>query len=212
MFRYIAVGDSTGVGVGASSGGGYPERIYQALKVDGVPIGILNLAQSGAVSSDLVTGQLPRASTRKPHLVTVGIGSNDVWRLVPEATFAQNVTAIADALAATGAHVVVCNLIDLALTPAAAAAEAWVGLSRAAITERIRQLNRHFDALAARRRFAVVDLFGFSQREVPSHPEYFCPDGFHPSSAGYERWADLCMPAIKEAVRAQLEASSAPDR
>ncbi len=203
LFRYIAVGDSTGAGVGATDGGGYPERIYHALKADGVPVGILNLAQSGAISSDLIAGQLPRATTRKPHLVTVGIGSNDVWRLVPEATFARNVTTIADALSATGAHVVVCNLIDLALSPAAGAAEAWVGLSRAAITERIRQFNRHLDALAGRPRFHVVDLFGFSQREVPSHPEYFCPDGFHPSATGYARWAELCMPPIRDAVREQ---------
>ncbi len=201
LFRYIAIGDSTSVGVGADSGGGYPERIYQALKADGVHVGILNLAQSGAVSSDLITGQLPRASTRMPHVVTVGIGSNDIWRLVPEAVFAQNVVTIADALSATAAQIVVCNLIDLALAPAAAVAEAWVGLSRAAISERIRQFNRHLDALAARPRFQVVDLFGFSQRELPSHPEYFCPDGFHPSAIGYTRWAELCLPPIREAAR-----------
>src|SRR4051794_4131771 len=119
LFRYVALGDSTGVGVGAEAGGGYPERLYQRMKALGWPAGILNLSQSGAVSTDVVREQLSKAVEVAPHLITVGVGGNDLWRMVPEATFRQNLAAIADALERTTAQVVISNLIDLSHAPIA---------------------------------------------------------------------------------------------
>jgi lysophospholipase L1-like esterase len=196
LFRYVALGDSTSVGVGAGSDGGYPERLARKIKASGVPIGILNLAVSGATAADVAAGQLQRATRGAPDLVTLGIGTNDAWRLVPEDRFVRDLRQIADGLEQTGARVVVCNLADLGLSPAAAAAQAWVGVTPAQLSARIRLLNRHLDALAARPRFEVADLFTESQRELPRHPEYFAADGFHPSAKGYDHWADLLWPAV----------------
>jgi acyl-CoA thioesterase I len=212
LFRYVALGDSSGLGIGSNADGGYPERLFRKLRASGVNAGILNLSESGATSSDLVARQLERAVSKRPSLVTLGIGGNDVWRLVAPETFAENVKRAADALESTGARVVVCNIIDLAHAPAAKAAEAWVGLAGAAVTQRARELNAHLDALAGRPRFEVVNLWAFSQRELPSRPEYFCADGFHPSTSGYDRWAELCWPAVERAASewrvAQASASS----
>lgn len=201
LFRYVAMGDSTSVGVGADDDGGFPERLFRRLKAKGVHIGIKNLGVSGATSTDVVQQQLQKAVALSPTLVTLGIGTNDGWRMVPAAAFAKNLNAIADGLQATGAHVVVSNLSDVGLAPASAAAVSWLGISREAITERIRELNAEIEKLASRPRFSVVDLFTYSQRELAEHPEYFCPDGFHPSPAGYDRWADLLWPHV-EAVAA----------
>lgn len=207
LFRYLALGDSAGVGIGARSGGGYPERLGRRLKAAGVPVGLLNLAASGATTADVASTQLRRLGTRAPELVTVGIGTNDAWRLVPEQAFSQWIRQIADTLERLGAPVVVCNLADLGLSPAAHAAQAWVGVGPAQITARIRDLNRHLDALAARPGFTVVDLFGESREELPKHPEYFSPDGFHPSAAGYDHWAELCWPAVWKTASAWLARS-----
>lgn len=201
MFRYVSLGDSSGVGVGATRGGGYPERLYQRLKLHGVPVGILNLAKSGATSIDVVRDQVEHAASKQPHLVTLGIGNNDLWRLVSFEEFSENLERIAKTLAPTGAQVVVSNVIDLSLAPAATAAEQWLGVPKEAIHDRAVELNRAFEALARYPRFTVVDLFGLSRREVPSHPEYFCGDGFHPSSEGYERWAELMWPPVERAAR-----------
>ena len=200
LIRYVALGDSTAVGVGAGADGGYPERIFQRLRRSGVNAGILNLGESGSTSEGLVARQLERAVSKRPHLVTLGIGTNDVWRLVSPEWFGEHLRRIADALQATGAQVIACNIIDLAQAPAAAAAESWVGVSRAAISARVIEFNAHYEALARRSRFEVVDLFGFSRSELAKHPEYFCADGFHPSAAGYDRWAELCWPAVQRAV------------
>lgn len=201
LIRYVALGDSSAVGVGADQGGGYPERLFQALRRTGAQVGFLNLGQSGATTKDLIDGPLQRVASKRPHLVTLGIGTNDVWRLVPEDVFARNVERIGEVLQATGAKVLVCNLIDLALAPAAAVAQSWTGIPPPAFTDRVRALNRPLEALAERPNFQRVDLFAFSQRELPGHPEYFCSDGFHPSSQGYARWAELCLPAAVEAIR-----------
>jgi acyl-CoA thioesterase I len=36
----------------------------------------------------------------------------------------------------------------------------------------------------------LVDLYG-SWQDLAQHPEYVSTDGFHPSSEGYQRLADL---------------------
>lgn len=205
LFRYVALGDSTGVGVGDQADGGYPERLFRRLKEIGTPAGILNLAQSGATTRDVVQGPLQGAVQKRPALVTLGIGSNDLWRMVPVGTFEMNLKLIADQLQISGAEVVVSNIIDLSLAPIAALIDASLRISLLTFQRRLDELNARIDALGRRAGFTVVDLFSFSRRELAGHPEYFCPDGFHPSPAGYDRWADLMWPAV-ELVAARWQA------
>lgn len=202
LFRYAALGDSTSVGVGANADGGFPERIGRRLKADGIPVGLLNLAVSGATSADLVASQLPRAVSRAPHLVTVGIGSNDAWRMVPDDVFGQRLRQIVAALEGTGAQIVLCNVADLGLAPAARAVQAWLGVTPELVTARVRQINRHFEALASRPRVTVVDLFSLSQQALRDEPGLFSPDGFHPSAKGYDLWAEVCWPAVASVASA----------
>lgn len=210
LFRYVALGDSTGVGVGASSGGGYPERLYQRLKLHGYPAGILNFAVSGATTRDLLYGQVQKVAAKQPALVTLGIGTNDLWRLVPVGTFQSNLKLIADTLGKSGAEIVVSNIIDLGHAPVAAMVETLLGVPRTAFQKRVDEFNELINALGKRPKFTVVDLFGFSARELGKHPEYFSADGFHPSSEGYDRWADLMWPAVQGiAQRWQQEAAAA---
>ena len=158
LFRYVALGDSTGVGVGASNDGGYPERLYRRLKAAGVPAGILNLAQSGATTSDLVRTQLSKAVAAKPALITLGIGSNDLWRMVPPTTFSSNLQRIADQLERSGAHVVVSTLVDLTLAPIAAMVESLLGVPLAMVGQRIAELNEQLLALSKRPRPSLAGV------------------------------------------------------
>lgn len=200
LFRFVALGDSTGVGVGAGDDGGYPERLYRRLKGQGLNAGILNLAQSGATTADVLQSQARRAADKRPSLVTLGIGTNDLWRMTSENVFSSNLNAIADILAPSAARVVVCNLIDLAVAPAAKAAQAWLGVTPAVITARVHAFNAQIALLGKRPGFEVVDLYTASRAELAKNPDYFCPDGFHPSTRGYDRWAELCWPAVWRAA------------
>ncbi len=197
LFRYIALGDSTGLGVGNRADGGYPERLFQRLKASGVNAGILNLSMSGATTRDVVQDQVQKAVAMRPTLVTLGVGANDLWRLVPVGTFEMNLKLIAERLETSGAQVVVTNLVDLSHAPIAGLVETFLGIPRVQFARRVIELNDRLNALARRPRFIVVDVFSASARELASHPEYFCPDGFHPSAAGYDRWAELMWPAAQ---------------
>lgn len=197
MFRYLAVGDSTGVGVGNRMDGGYPERLFRRLKASGLHAGILNLAQNGATTRDVLQGPVQKAVSLRPSLVTLGIGANDLWRMVPMTTFEMNLKLIANQLDSSGAEVVVSNLADLSHSPAMAVVETFLNIPRSMFLRRLVEMNERLNALGRRPRFTVVDLFTSSTQELASHPEYFCPDGFHPSSAGYDRWAEMMWPAVQ---------------
>jgi lysophospholipase L1-like esterase len=196
LFRYVALGDSTAVGVGAASGGGYPERLYQRLKGAGAPAGILNLARSGATSSDVLSGQVQKAASAKAALITLGVGTNDLWRMVPTATFAANLERIASALEPSGARIVVSTLIDLRLAPVAAFVQRVVGVPLEVVGRRVDEFNRVIAALASRPGFDVVDLFALSHREKGRIAELFSADGFHPSAQGYEAWTEVLWPHV----------------
>ena len=79
---YVALGDSAAQGIGASR----PERGYVGLLAQrlrdttGRPVLVVNLSSSGARISDVLDTQLPALAAlgRKPDLLTVGIGGNDV--------------------------------------------------------------------------------------------------------------------------------------
>lgn len=196
----IALGDSTGVGIGATDGqGGFPDRLVARARRAGLSVRFHNAAQSGARSAD-VPRQLREALRSKPQVALVGIGTNDVWRLIPVETFRENLASTLRVLRDAGAYPLVCNIADMALTPAALAAQAWLGLEPAQITARVREFNHAIDALAGEYRFERIDVFKFSQAELGTNPAYVCGDGFHPSSRGYERWTDLCWEPFERAV------------
>jgi acyl-CoA thioesterase I len=201
LFRYVALGDSTGVGVGADNDGGYPERLYQRMKGAGFKPGILNLSQSGAVTADLLRGPVQKAVEVRPALVTLGIGTNDLWRMVPMGTFEMNLKLIADALEKTGAHVVVSNVIDLSRAPISAMIDALLQMPKALFVDRLLKFNATLGALGKRPGFQVVDLFRVVAQERDVNA-IFSQDGFHPSSHGYDRWADELWPHIESAARA----------
>jgi acyl-CoA thioesterase I len=193
QYTVLALGDSTGAGVGAEVGGGYPQRLLRRLLAVHPGARLVNLCQSGARTGDLLDTQLPRAKRTAADLVILGIGINDVGLQLPEEAFSFNLEQIAVGLGAVGAPVVICNIPDLALAPVAAR------IDRAMYEKHIELYNSHIEATAARHGFIHVDLFAASQR-LHGTPGLFCPDGFHPSAAGYDAWADAMWPAVREVV------------
>ena len=85
---YVALGDSTGSGVGASEGG-YVLRVFNRLVELRPGSKLTNLCVSGATTEDLMRNQLERGVAINPDLVTVGIGikiSDTALRLISSET------------------------------------------------------------------------------------------------------------------------------
>lgn len=191
--HYVALGDSTVEGVGASSPDlNYVSRLHARLRARYPNARVTNLGVGGATSVDVVTGQLERAIKLRPDVVTLSIGPNDITRGIPVARYEQNLEDILGRLRRETAALIVVNLIpDLTVTPRFAKSPQVDLVSRQAV-----QFN---EALARKGRehgVALVDLYLPSREEVPRQPMLLWRDGYHPSDAGYARWAELMWEGI----------------
>ena len=192
---YAALGDSTGVGVGARKGGGYVARLFHRIERVRPGARLVNLCASGATTADVLRSQVGRVAEARPTLVTIGIGINDVTRQVPVEQFARNFEEIVARLRAqTDAPVVVSNLPDVSHAPAVPA------FLREEARRRILLYNSRIAEAASRHRLPLADSFEKSAAVIPTHPEFFSPDGFHPSEEGYEFWAFEMWPTVKKAL------------
>ncbi|HEY0174624.1 MAG TPA: SGNH/GDSL hydrolase family protein [Pyrinomonadaceae bacterium] len=197
---YVALGDSTGAGVGARKGGGYVARLFH--RVERVRPGsrLVNLCVSGATTSDVLRTQVARVGGERPTLVTLCIGINDVSRQAGPEQFARDFEEVVARLRAqTGAPVVVSNLPDVSHAPAVP------DFLRAGVRQRIREFNALIAGAASRHALFLADAFEKSAAVIPTHPEFFCPDGFHPSDEGYEFWAFEMWPAVKRALGVEAD-------
>jgi acyl-CoA thioesterase-1 len=192
---YVALGDSTGAGVGARKGGGYAARLFERIERVRPGSRLVNLCVSGAATADVLRGQVGRVGDARPSLVTLGVGINDLTRMSPPEQFAHNFEEIVTRVRAqTDAAVVVSNLPDISYAPRVP------DFLREDARRGIRLYNERIADVAARHRLHLADSYTKSAEVIPSHPEFFSPDGFHPSDEGYEFWAFEMWPVVKKAL------------
>ena len=198
--RYVALGDSTVAGVGATNQyATYVSRVYGRLREIYPASVAYNLGVPGATSADVVRDQLATAVAHAPALVTVSVGPNDVTQRVPLAQFEANVDALFKRLRRETSAVTVATLLpDLGITPRFRDTPARDAVSRAS-----RTFNDALRRRARAHKVALVDLHGPSLAEVPGNPGLVAADGYHPSDAGYARWAELMWAVIAPLVPAR---------
>lgn len=187
-FHYLALGDSTAQGIGAS----LPGRSYVGQLADriekqlGAPIAVTNLGVSGAPSDLCVRDQLPRArkvlAKRQSDLVTLAIGANDIAQWNARA-FHRNLNMILDALPA---NTIVSELPSFHLPKN---------------ERKVREANNIVHTIAEARGLEVVPLYAATKaRGLPGILTEFAGDAFHPNDRGYEVWADTFWPLIRERI------------
>src|SRR5918992_785154 len=109
---YVALGDSTGAGVGGTQGG-YVSVLFRKLKEVRPGSKLHNYSVSGGTTADVMR-QVQKAVAAKPQLVTISVGVNDIRRGVSLERFAANYDEIMVRLTnETDAIVVISNIPDL---------------------------------------------------------------------------------------------------
>jgi acyl-CoA thioesterase-1 len=197
--RYVVLGDSTGTGIGAREGG-YVARLFKRIVAERAGSTLTNLCVSGATTADVLQRQLERGIAANPNLITLGIGINDIGQGLKLEEFGENYDAILTKLKdGTRATIVVTNLPDISSAPRIPPS------LRSEYQQRIVMLNRKLQEIASRHAVTVFDVFGITHEQLPVHPEYFSADGFHPSDAGYELWAEQMWPTIARVIGATSE-------
>jgi acyl-CoA thioesterase-1 len=192
--NYLALGDSTGAGVGAREGG-YVARLFRRIVAIRPESKITNLCFSGATTSDVIRDQLDRGVKVNPNLVTLGIGINDIGHGMSLDRFSQNYDQILSTLRSkTSATIVVTNIPEISSAPRIPVA------MRAEYQQRIVLYNQKLKEVAARHEVTMFDIYTITHEQLPAHPEYFSADGFHPSDQGYELWAETMWPTIAQVI------------
>jgi lysophospholipase L1-like esterase len=177
---YVAIGASDSAGVGANQP---DQESWPAVLQRKLPSGskLVNLGVSGSLLHQAIDQQLPVALDSDPDLVTVWLAVNDYAARVPLDRYAADLDLLlAELRAKTGAAVLVGNVPDLSALPSA---------SRFDLKD-VDRWNAAIDETARRHDVTLVDLRA-TWREVKEHPEYISSDGFHPSTVGYQKLADL---------------------
>jgi acyl-CoA thioesterase-1 len=190
---YAALGDSTVEGQGATrKDASYVSRLHERLRGVYPAARLVNFGIGGATSADVLADQLKRAVAVAPGLVTLSVGPNDITTRVSVATFEARIDEILKTLGRETSAVVVVNLLpDLTVTPRFRGSEVREAVGRQTVLFN-EALRRQARAHGAR----LVDLYTASQKEVPPRPELISEDGYHPSDAGYARWAELMWEGV----------------
>lgn len=191
---FVALGASDAVGIGALRP---PLEGWVPVVAAGLPEGtrVVNLGVSGATLGEVIGGQLPIALDAAPRWVALWPGPNDFRNGVALATFAAQLEQIVAALRPEPGQrrtVVLLNLPDLRAVPAFGQADP------ATLDRRVREWNGAIAAVAARHAdyTLLVDLHA-DWAELATRPELLSGDGFHPSTAGYRRIADLTLGTLR---------------
>ncbi|MGQ3082903.1 MAG: SGNH/GDSL hydrolase family protein [Hydrogenophaga sp.] len=192
--RLLIVGDSTGVGTGASS----PQASLAGLLAQAYPrLQIDNRARDGATFAGVIE-QL-EAATARYDLVLVQAGGNDVIRLRKLDDVRADIERVATLARARGQRVLLMPAGNVGNAPFFFPPASWL------MTSRARSLHGFVREAATRHQAAYINLFKDKAKDpFAQQPELNAADGLHPSDAGYRVWFDELM------TQAQLAPVLAP--
>ena len=194
FYRYIAAGDSTSVGEGASDfAHSYTGQVMQFLIQKNLDKSFLykNVGVLGAKTGDVLSKQVDEIVAFRPNLVTISMGANDATHLVFTKTILNNYKAIINRLQnETQAQIYITdipNFYGSSLLP-------WfyiqlLELRSGGLNAQIMRMENG--------RVHIVDIHNFGWYNYPDRSKTYAADGFHPNNAGYENWANAFIESIK---------------
>jgi acyl-CoA thioesterase I len=195
-FVYVALGDSTVVGVGAShSDRAFPSLIFKSIQLKYPKAEYYNFGRGGSTIKDVRDEQLTQTIELNPSLITISIGANDIATHTKITDFERRLSELFERLSSqTKAKIVINSIPDLSATH---------NLSRFAKiygNYRIRLFNRIIQHTADKFGALYVDLYLQSRIFAQNYPEVFSEDGLHPSDTGYALWANTIITNIQQKI------------
>jgi sialate O-acetylesterase len=188
---YVAIGasDAFGIGTDHPQTESWPAQVAQKLGAD---THLLNLGIPGATVALAQRDEVPVALDANPDIITVWLAVNDLDDSVPLLTYSEQLRDLLASLAiATHARIYVGNIPNLALIPY------FAQYDRDALERQVDDWNAVIAADCRAEGATLVDIHaGWS--ELATHKEYVSGDGFHPSTIGAARIADLFLSIIGE--------------
>ena len=193
--RLLIVGDSTGVGTGASSPqaslAGLLAQAYPRLRID-------NRARDGATFEGVV--QQLQADDARYDVVLIQAGGNDVIRLRGAGAMRDDIDRAVAIAAARAGRVLVMPAGNVGNAPF------FFPPLSSLMTTRAERLHGFIQAAAQRHGAIYINLFQAPENDpFVQKPGLHARDGLHPSDAGYQVWFDELS---RQAELAQLLAAA----
>ncbi len=188
-FVYVALGDSTAEGVGASM----PERsytrlVYRRLCRQYRNVHYYNFGRDSAKSRDVLDNQTLDAIGCNPDLITLSIGANDIRFGVTIRTFTRQLKKLLQRLQdKTYASIIIATIPDFSMVPRVPV------ILKIPSSIAIARYNKVIKQTAMELNITYADVFPQNAEYFRLHPETVAKDGFHPSDFGYAVWANALL-------------------
>jgi|SRR3989344_5488672 len=188
-FVYVAIGDSTVEGIGASnSSKSYPALVFEKVKKEKKEAYFYNLGKSGARIKDVVELQLSKTVELKPDLVTISVGANDLRHRTKLKHFENDFFELINTLKEkTKAKIIISNIPDVSVAPSLSMLVKF--LSRFVTGK----FNKIINAHAKQFKCILIDIYTGSKIYGRKYTELISADGLHPSDKGYALWANAII-------------------
>ena len=178
--RVLVVGDSTGVGTGASDAA---DSVAGRIARDYAGTEIINRAQDGAKVEDIFE-QLKDFRTGEFDLVLLQVGGNDIIRFTDLERLKASITGVLQLAGDKGGVVIFMSTGNVGLAPVFFPPVSWI------YSWRTRKVREIFMAVSRREKIEYIDLFK-ERNEDPflrDAATFYAADTLHPGSEGYRLW------------------------
>lgn len=184
-YPVVILGDSLGVGVGASSAENtFAYRLFEKVKTKYPNATLHNFALSGSTAQGVVANQLPQVSPVNPKLIVIVVGTNDILLGISDEEFGSTYGQLLQQAAKTQADIIVLTI------PKFVATDIFPESQYDEADKRAQRLNQIIQSRAnTTPRTRVFDFYKFSEQELVEKSDLLANDGFHPNDAGHERIA-----------------------
>lgn len=186
----LVIGDSTAVGVGAStpadSTAGLIGRDYPTMDM-------INRGVSGAKVTELVN-RFSDFTDQQFDLVVVQIGGNDIVRFTDYDAIKRDLPLVLAEAQRVGKQVMILHGGNIGTTLLFPAGTRWLWTKRTAAVRNIYlQIVPQYQA-------TYIDIWrvGAADPFATDPPTYYAADYFHPSSAGYADWYTFMQPVVED--------------
>jgi lysophospholipase L1-like esterase len=197
LLRLVTLGDTYTSGWPLGPRYSWPSLLIRALEPDIAMTLAGNLAAQGQTSANVIADQLWDVPGRRPQVVTLQVGANDI--ISPDIDlddYRTNIALILDALLETvpASRIFAVSTPDYTLT-----AHGGDFGDRATIRSEIREANGILAEEAREREITYIDIAPVSDR-VAADPTLVWIDGISPSAKQYAGWVELIAPRIRSAL------------
>lgn len=189
--NYAALGDSLTSGLGLNKyEESFPYLLAEDLAGKGGKVTLRNFSYPGYRTDDLIKNLLEPAMAARPRLVTLLVGTNDVYGFYGAEKFKKNYQFILERLTKeTQAEIYAISLPFIG-------AKAFLPPNNYYFSRRTAEFNGVIKELAAAYGVKYIDIAEPTRASFAEAGPYYAADGFHPSAAGQALWEKIIFAAI----------------